>query len=382
MAADGRNERREFFATAPRGLEELLLTDLGAAGIASSRATAGGVVFSASLEQAYRACLWSRLTGRILLSLGDIPARDEAELHGGVLALPWEDHIPPAATLAVDFIGTSDALRHTLFGARRVKDGIADRLRALRGMRPDVDLEAPGVRVVARLHRDRLSLGIDISGPAHQRGYRSLAGAAPLRENLAAAVLLRAGWPTLAGAGAALFDPMCGSGTFLIEAASMASDAAPGELRPPGSHAWSGHDPALYQALREQARARRIAGSKAAGVLVGADRDDRVVAIARENARRAGFGEHLHFGVADIADQGRPEALRDAARGLLVCNPPYGERLGAASEAALVRLYARLGDLCREDFAAWRVAILSPDAPIAAHLGLRGARQYRIRNGP
>jgi len=198
MAAEGRKERREFFATAPRGLEELLVADLIAAGIASSRATAGGVVFAASIGEAYRASLWSRLTGRILLSVGDIPARDEAELHAGVMALPWEDHIPPGATLAVDFIGTSDALRHTLFGARRVKDGIADRLRSLRGVRPDVDLDAPGIRVVARLHRDRLSLGIDISGPAHQRGYRSLAGAAPLRENLAAAVLLRAGWPALA----------------------------------------------------------------------------------------------------------------------------------------------------------------------------------------
>ena len=358
------------------------MADLGAAGIASSRATAGGVVFAASIEEAYRASLWSRLTGRILLSVGDIPARDESELHAGVMALPWEDHIPPGATLAVDFIGTSDALRHTLFGARRVKDGIADRLRALRGVRPDVDLDAPGIRVVARLHRDRLSLGIDISGPAHQRGYRSLAGAAPLRENLAAAVLLRAGWPALAKEGAALCDPMCGSGTFLIEAASMASGAAPGERRPPGSPAWSGHDAALFAALREEAQSLRVAGSAGLGVLVGSDRDAKVIGIAHANAGRAGFAEHLQFAVADIADQGRPEALRDVGRGLLVCNPPYGERLGAASEAALARLYTRLGEICRDDFAGWRVAILAPDAPIAAQLGLRGARQYRIRNGP
>jgi 23S rRNA (guanine2445-N2)-methyltransferase / 23S rRNA (guanine2069-N7)-methyltransferase len=382
MGAQSRKGHKEFFATAPRGLEELLVSDLAAAGIGSARASAGGAIFSGSLEEAYRACLWSRVAGRVLLMVADIPARDEAELHAGVMDIPWEEHFPADTTLAVDFIGTSDSLRHTLFGARRVKDGVVDRLRAVHGSRPSVDLEAPGLRLVARLHRDRLGLGIDISGPAHRRGYRTSAGAAPLRENLAAAVLLRAGWPTLCAGGAALFDPLCGSGTFLIEAALMAAGAAPGERRACGSPAWAGHDPALLGRLREAARSARLAGTPGLPLLAGADRDARVIEIARGNADRAGFAEQLQFDVADITDEGRPPGLRDCQGGLLVCNPPYGERLGAASEAALVKLYTRLGDLAREEFADWRVAILAPDAPLAAHLGLRGARRYRFRNGP
>ncbi len=382
MSVDSRKRHKEFFATAPRGLEELLVSDLTAAGVGSARATAGGAVFSGSLEDAYRACLWSRVAGRVLLLVAEIPSRDEAELHAGVMGLPWEDHFPADTTLAVDFIGTSDSLRHTLFGARRVKDGVVDRLRALRGSRPGVDLDAPGLRLVARLHRDRLSLGIDISGPAHRRGYRSSSGAAPLRENLAAAVLLRAGWPALCAEGGALFDPLCGSGTFLIEAALMAAGAAPGERRECGSPHWAGHDHVLLARLREEARAARLEGTPRLPTLAGADRDARVIESARGNALRAGFGEQLQFGVADLADAGRPDMLRGVERGLLVCNPPYGERMGAASEAALVRLYERLGQVCREEFADWRVAILAPDAPIVESLGLRGARQYRIRNGP
>lgn len=382
MGVDSRKRHKEFFATAPRGLEELLVSDLSAAGVGAARATAGGAVFGGSLEDAYRACLWSRVTGRVLLLVADIPARDEAELHAGVMDVPWEEHFPAETTLAVDFIGTSDTLRHTLFGARRVKDGVVDRLRALRGSRPGVDLDAPGLRLVARLHRDRISLGIDISGPAHRRGYRTAAGAAPLRENLAAAVLLRAGWPALCAEGAALFDPLCGSGTFLIEAALMAAGAAPGERRDCGSPDWVGHDQLLLARLREQARQARMEGTPRLPMLIGADRDARVIEIAGGNAVRAGFGEQLRFSTADVMEEGRPGYLRERPRGLLVCNPPYGERLGAASEAAMAKLYSRLGELCREEFADWRVAILAPEAPLADQLGLRGARQYRIRNGP
>ena len=382
MGADSRKRHKEFFATAPRGLEELLVADLRAGGIADPRATAGGAVFTGDLEDAYRACLWSRVAGRILLLLADIPARDEAQLHAGIIDLPWEEHFPDESTLAVDFIGTSDALRHTLYAARRVKDGVVDRLRALRGMRPGVDLDSPGLRLVARLHRERVSLGIDLSGPAHRRGYRAAAGTAPLRENLAAAVLLRAGWPALAAEGAALFDPLCGSGTLLIEGASIASGAAPGEFRDWGSPQWLGHDWNLFVRLREETRASRLAGTPGLGAVVGADHDAAVIAIAAGNVRLAGFEGKLSFDVAELPSQGRPAALVGCERGLLVCNPPYGERLGAASLAALRQLYERLGTLCREEFADWRVAVLAPENELADSLGLRAARVYRFRNGP
>lgn len=377
----GTSDTAGFLATCPRGLEELLAAELRGAGIPSAHPCAGGARFAGGLREAYLACLWSRLASRVLLLLGEVDAADADSLRDGVEELPWEAHLPEGATLAVDFLGTSQTLRHSLFSARCVKDAVADRLRALRGSRPDVDLQDPGVRIVARLDRGRASIAIDLSGPAHRHGYRTEAGEAPLRENLAAAILLRAGWSRLSSAGAALYDPLCGSGTLLIEGAQIATGAAPGEFRAPGSPRWRGHEPALLAALREEARGARAAGTRGLGPLVGADHDPRVLQIAAANAARAGFEGRVLFHRAELQSSGRPPELAGCEAGLLVCNPPYGERLDAGATARLRRLYDTLGELVCGEFAGWHAAVIVPDNALGAALRLGTVRRYRMRNG-
>jgi len=376
--AGGRQAR--FFSSCAPGLEELLVAELRELGIEDARATAGGVQFGGSLEDAYRACLWSRVASRILFALAEVDARDADELYAGVVDLPWEQHIGAGATIAVDFIGTSEALRNTLFSARRVKDAVVDRLRAVTGLRPDVDVQSPDIRIVARLHRGKLALSIDLGGGAqHRRGYRSGTGAAPLKENLAAALLLRCGWPELAAAGGALYDPMCGSGTLLIEGALIAAGAAPGEWRAIATQKWRGHDAALWLHLSAQARELRENGLARLPPVFGADVDARVLEHAAANARAAGLGEHLRFEAISVAAQRRPAAMAQQ-RGLLICNPPYGERMGEFE--ALREVYADLGRLAREEFADWRIAVLTTEGPLVDCLDMRFERRYRFRNGP
>lgn len=370
-----------YLATCPRGLEELLAAELRAAGIDSAHPCAGGARFDGGLLEAYRACLWSRLASRVLLLLGEVDASDADSLRVGVGEIPWEAHLPEGATLAVDFLGTSQTLRHSLFSARCVKDAVADRLRALRGVRPDVELQDPDVRIVARLERGRASIAIDLSGPAHRRGYRTESGAAPLRENLAAAILLRAGWRKLSARGAALYDPLCGSGTLLIEGAQIASGAAPGETRAIGSPGWSGHDAARVAVLREEARTARETGTRGLGPLVGADHDPRVLRVAEANAARAGFAGRIQFHCAELDAVFRPAELVGCEAGLLVCNPPYGERLDAGATARLRRLYATLGELVCSEFAHWHAAVIVPDNEIGAGLRLGTVKRYSVRNG-
>ncbi|OQX30353.1 MAG: hypothetical protein B0D94_11730 [Candidatus Sedimenticola endophacoides] len=218
-----------LFATAPKGVEPLLQEELDALGCRDTRQRKGGVGFSGTLEDAYRACLWSRTASRVLLVLAEgVPADDADTLYGAVTALPWERQLGPGKTLAVDFVGTTRGITHTRFGAQRVKDAIVDRLRERSGGRPSVDLRNPDLRINVHLSHDQAQVAIDLSGEAlHRRGYRRSPVLAPLKENLAAALLLKAGWPAVAGAGGALLDPMCGSGTFVIEAAWIAADRAP-----------------------------------------------------------------------------------------------------------------------------------------------------------
>ena len=371
---------RRFFASCSRGLEELLLAELRATGIRDARAGAGGVQFSGTLEDGYRACLWSRVASRVLVVVAEVDARDAETLYQGVVDLPWEQHFTPGATMAVDFVGTSDELRNSLYSARRVKDGVVDRLRAVTGTRPDVDVRAPDIRVAARLHRGRVGLSIDLGGEAqHRRGYRGGTGAAPLKENLAAALLLRAGWPEIAAAGGALYDPLCGSGTLLIEGALMAAGAAPGEARAIARQKWAGHDAGLWTRMCNAATAARVAGIAGLGPIAGADVDARVLQHARSSALAAATDAHIVFMHAALAQQKRPTAMQGHG-GLLICNPPYGERLGEVEK--LRGLYAELGHLIREEFAGWRAAILTTDGPLPECTGLEFGRQYRFRNGP
>ncbi|HEY5997992.1 MAG TPA: THUMP domain-containing protein, partial [bacterium] len=221
-----------LFATCPRGVEGLLAAELAGLGAAGVKETVAGVAFAGTLETAYRACLWSRLASRILLAIAPVAAADAAELYAAVRALPWEEHLAPDGTLAVDFSGANPAIAHTVFGAQKVKDAIVDRFRERAGRRPSVDLARPDLRVNVHLGGTAARVSLDLSGESlHRRGYRAETVVAPLKENLAAAVLVRAGWLAVAAAGGPLLDPMCGSGTLPLEAALLAGDVAPGLLR-------------------------------------------------------------------------------------------------------------------------------------------------------
>ncbi|MCL7940677.1 bifunctional 23S rRNA (guanine(2069)-N(7))-methyltransferase RlmK/23S rRNA (guanine(2445)-N(2))-methyltransferase RlmL [Halomonas sp. ATCH28] len=374
----------DFLATCPRGIELLLADELAALGAVPGKTTVAGVHLRASLEGAYRICLWSRLANRLVLCLAQEEGVETPEtLRAAAAAIDWRDHLAPGATLAVDFHGRSEAIRHTRFGAQTVKDGVVDRLHAEERPRPDVDTREPDLRLYAHLHRGRLTLGVDLSGDSlHRRGYRRDVGHAPLKENLAAALLVRAGWPALAREGAPLVDPLCGAGTLLIEAAMMAADIAPGLARKRfGFHGWVGHDERCWRELRREAEARASIGRKRCrSRLFGFDESPPALAAAKANAMRAGVPALIELEGAALAGLERPAGLPDEPRGLVMTNPPYGERLGELPE--LVRLYGQLGERGKAAFPGWRMAVFTANPDLGHRIGLRAHKQYSLRNGP
>ena len=365
----------DFFATCPKGLESLLAAELTQLGAITVKETVAGVSFSGELETAYRACLWSRLASRVLLSLASFGVRDDMDLYLGISNISWENYFSAQQTLAVDFSGTSPSIRNTQYGALKVKDAIVDRFTKRGGMRPNIDKREPDIRIQVHLKREEVSVALDLSGPAlHQRGYRAGTGDAPLKENLAAAMLLRAGWQN-----EPFLDPMCGSGTLLIEAAMMATDMAPGLLRQRfGLTSLKLHDEPLWQSLLAEARVRAKRGLTGAENLkfLGLDSDYRVLNRARDNARAAGFGELIQFEEQDAAHLRNPWP---GVRGFIVTNPPYGERLGDFPE--LLKLYQELGQSLRQGFQGWRVSVLSASPDLLSCLRLRAEKQYRLFNG-
>lgn len=367
-----------FFATCPKGLEYVLRDELAALGADAHEALAG-VRCEGDLECAYRACLESRLASRILLPLSVFEASDADALYAGAQAVDWARHMAPDATLAIDASGSSGSIRHSGFAAQKVKDAIADQCRERFGVRPTIQIQDPDVRLNLRLHRGQATLSLDLSGePLHRRGWRRDAGDAPLKENLACAMLLRAGWPDIYRQGGALVDPMCGSGTLLVEAAWMAAGVAPALQRERfGFQAWRGHDQALWQRLVDAAKARADDGMRALRTcFFGSDSDPRMVAVATHNLQQAGVAG---FASLDKRPAEYLEPPAGFATGLVVTNPPYGERMGDA--ATLPALYAALGQRLRAGFAGWRAAVLTSEPALEHALGLRDARHYVLFNG-
>ena len=369
----------EFIASAPRGFADLLSRELAGCGAVELRERASGVAFRGSLECAYRACLWSRIANRVFLEIARFTARDRSELHEAARALDWRMHLAPGATLACDFSGRHPAITHSHFGALALKDAIVDALRASTGARPDIARERPDVRVHAHAHGPAVTLAIDLSGESlHRRGYRTAASQAPLKENVAAGVLLRAGWAELAARGAPFLDPLCGSGTLAIEAALIAGDRAPGLGRQYfGFLNWHGHDAALWAQLLREARARAAAGEATAVRVRGSDRDRHAVRAAIDNARRAGVERWTSFAVGWLRDAVPPAPAETP--GLLCTNPPYGVRLEDRASARAV--HRELGTLLRERFQGWSVAVLSGAPELGKELGLRAWRTHRVWNG-
>jgi 23S rRNA G2445 N2-methylase RlmL/23S rRNA G2069 N7-methylase RlmK/C1962 C5-methylase RlmI len=351
-------------------------------GLDNAKETVAGVHFSASTPDIYRVCLWSRLANRILLPIGSIYVSDADALYEGVKSLPWEEHLALEGSLTVDFTGTNTHIRNTQFGAQRTKDGVVDRLRDGRGRRPSVDRRRPDVRINVYLYRDQATISIDLSGDSlHRRGYRLSGGAAPLKENLAAGLLIRAGWPEIAKRGGALVDPMCGSGTFLAEGLMMAMDIAPGLARSRwGFSGWLGHIPAAWSPVREEAVERaRVGRSGTVPPVFGYDASGKAAGEARDTLETLGFADYAYIRRRELAELVQPNHQR-LEPGLVIANPPYGERLG--DEHALSHLYRFLGERLQREFVGWRAAIFTGNPMLGKQMAMRPTRRYKLFNGP
>jgi 23S rRNA (guanine2445-N2)-methyltransferase / 23S rRNA (guanine2069-N7)-methyltransferase len=363
-----------FVASSPRGFGDLLAAELRSFGAGDVRERALGVEFTGTLEVAYRACLESRVGSRVFLEVARFIAPTDASFYDAARAIDWRAHIDPSRTLACDFSGRHPEITHTRFGALRLKDAICDQLRDATGSRPDIATDRPGVRVHAHANGPDVTVSIDLSGEGlHRRGYRAQAGEAPLRENLAAGVLLRAGWPEKSKTASEFLDPMCGSGTLVIEAAMIAAHVAPGARRHYfGFFGWVGHDRLTWERVKRDALARE---QKPAFRLRGVDTDTGVLAAARENAARAGLAELITFDHGRLADA-RP-AVEGA--GFLATNPPYGVRLEDRDTARA--LMKQLGEVLRRNFSGWDAVILAGSADAGLELGIRAERVHTLWNG-
>jgi 23S rRNA (guanine2445-N2)-methyltransferase / 23S rRNA (guanine2069-N7)-methyltransferase len=367
---------RYWIATAPVGAASVLAEELAQFGAEDIRERSHDVKFQGTLEVGYRACLWSRTATRVYLSLGSIDATSSKSVYEAVKRIDWREHLAPGATLACDCSGGNESIRHTIYGSQLLKDAVCDNLRESTGERPNIQPERPDVLLHLHVEGPTALVSLDFSGESlHRRGYRSEGGRAPLKENVAAAVLLRAGWLQIAAAGGMLLDPMCGSGTFLTEGALIAADAAPAIDREYfGFLKWHGHDAALWARLREEALARRSA-RVARRCILGSDVDSEAVRMASANAAHAGVADWLHVEKRALGEVPRPRG----ETGLIVANPPYGERIGA--ESGLPELYSELGAVLRDRFQGWQAAILTGNPPLARNLGIYAKRSHRVFNG-
>lgn len=370
----------KLFLTCPKGIEQLLEDELKQLGLTETKQTVAGVQCQGELEDAYRICLWSRLANRVLMPLLETEAETADDLYQAVQQIDWLEHMRSQGTLLIDFTGRTQGINNTHFGALKVKDAIVDQIRDATGGRPSIDKVAPDLRINVRMHRGKLTIALDLSGDSlHRRAYRLKAGEAPMKENLAAAVLIRSGWPEKAVDTKIMLDPMCGSGTLLIEAATMAADIAPGLQRKRfGFSRWNGHQRQIWDDLVAEAQSRKAKGLLELDIhLFGRDQDKQVLRSARQNAERAGVDEFIDFSTCRLEDLDR-SVLPDG-NGLLITNPPYGERLGETQQ--LMFLYRHLGDKLKEQFAGWTAAIFTSNPDLCKVTGLRADKQYKLFNG-
>lgn len=364
--------------TCPLGLENVLEKELHDEGLTQTRFGEGQVKLTTDLEGMYKACLWSRVATRVMLPIANFKIDSADELYDGVKAIKWSDHMSASDTIAIDCHGTNHHIRNTQFGAVRAKDAIADYFVELSGERPNVQKEQPDVRIALRIKREVVTVSIDLSGESmHRRGYRQQGSMAPLKENLAAGLLMRAGWGRDCGL-TQLIDPMCGSATFLVEAAMMSLDIAPGLGRQYwGFKGWKQHDHRMWQQLMDFAKNRKKDPAELGLRFQGTDRDQRAIAAARESIKRAGM-----VGVIDVAMMPFQEHefdINPELPGLVITNPPYGERMG--DEMALIALYRQLGEWVVSHVRGWQFMMLTSNDHLARQIPARPEKSTRVING-
>lgn len=391
-------EIQQFFASCPKGLEILLKQELSGLGAVECRETIAGVYFSSDIESAYRCCLWSRLANRILKPVSEFFVDQPQDLLKGVTNISWDQYFSSDKTFIVDFTGVNDSIRHTQYGAQTVKDGVVDFFREFDGSRPSVSKDAPDVRINARLAKNKVHISLDYSGESlHKRGYRKGQGGAPLKENLAAAILLRSGWSTMLASAKplpiepeateasvplnlGLIDPMCGSGTLLIEGALIAAGIAPGltrmrfgfeKLKSFQSDLWSG-------LLAEAREAKKTGLAKPLPEFRGYDISHKVLDAAQDCIDAAGLNGIVRVLQKPAEDFKKP-THRKIDTGLFVCNPPYGERLGEVE--ALRDTYRQLGVVAKQELAGWSMGVFTGNVELGRELRLRPKKKYKLFNG-
>lgn len=397
----------QFFVSCPKHLEGLLEKECMAFIHKESRVRVHqqGLAFEGTLEEAYQICLWSRIANRVLLKLSEVPATNLETFVQGIQRIDWLEHIQPTQYLYIHFNGTNAFIRHSQFGAQKTKDAIVDQIREKTGSRPGVSPKN-SLHINVRLKKASADIAIDlVGGSLHQRGYRQRSGEAPLKENLAAALLMRGNWPEIAQQGGALVDPMCGSGTLLIEGALMAANCAPGLQRSDWSHHyWQQAQRPLFENLLQEAQKQRDQGLKQLPKMFGFDQDSKALNVARQNAQLAGLSNYISFTLGSFEEcqiqqldrlalslsatagpseiTSPPETthpINTHIKGLLVMNPPYGERMGNA--IALRPLYRKLGQHLREHFPKWSASMIVSDKELSHQTGLTASHRYKVKNG-
>jgi 23S rRNA (guanine2445-N2)-methyltransferase / 23S rRNA (guanine2069-N7)-methyltransferase len=368
-----------LFATTPKALEDLLADELRSLGASNIKTTVAGAYFEGDLATAYRVCLWSRIANRVLLKLSTFKVTSQDDLYQGVSKINWSAHLKPAGSFAVTFNAkNSTAIINTHFGALKTKDAIVDQLRTQFGERPNIDKDQPDIRVNVNLNGENAALSLDLSGESlHRRGYRDTTIEAPIKENLAAALLIRSRWPDIAKQGGTLIDPMCGSGTLLVEGAMLVADYAPGLLRDYyGFLGWKQHDAERWQKLLAEAEKRKYVGLTKLPNITGFDKDKRNINAALTHIANAGLHNKIHLECRDISDAAPAKSWQP---GLVICNPPYGERLGDEQETT--ELYKKFGVSLKAYFLHWQATMIISNPELGFRLGIRSQKPITFYNG-
>ncbi|OQY34246.1 MAG: 23S rRNA (guanine(2445)-N(2))/(guanine(2069)-N(7))-methyltransferase [Spirochaetaceae bacterium 4572_59] len=372
----------KIFATCPVFLEDLLEEEILRSGGKILKRNPGGHLFECTLKQMYHFILWSRIASRVLLYLGDFVCHSIDDVYKAAHEFSWENFMACENTISCACTVSSRTTIAPKSATLKTKDGIADYWRDKTGARPNVDRDNPDISVTMHIQDGEGTLYLDLSGEGlHKRGYRLDAGKAGLKENTAAAILYRAGWPRIAATGGGLIDPMCGSGTLLIEAAFMAAELPPNILRVGyGFFHWSGHDPDLWESTFDEAESLWEERKKNLSHLVGYDYDKDALAAALENIRRAGLEGFIHLEKKELSEFSVTDRMKKVS-GLIVTNPPYGQRIG--DKGALYSLYRTLGDLGRNpDLKGWHLSVISDDEGLLRSIGLKSSRKNKVMNGP
>ncbi|MEO0410018.1 MAG: THUMP domain-containing protein [Cyanobacteria bacterium P01_A01_bin.135] len=363
-----------YFATAARGLEPLVAQELTQLGAQNVKPGFAGVSFTGDRALLYRVNLWGRLPFRVLQQIGTRPSQDARQLYQGIQAIDWSQYLTPDQTFAVRATGKNQQLNHTHFTALQVKNAVVDQQRRQFGARSDVEIDAPDLQINVHIGKDtpkgsRATVSLDSTGESlHRRGYRPAVGAAPLKETLAAALLRLAGWTP----DQPFLDPLCGSGTLPIEAARQALNLAPGLGRSFAFETWPDFDPELWE--QQQAEARAQQRHRLDIPVVGSDRDGEVIQQAQHNAQLAGVADHITLLERDLVNLTPP-----ADHGVIICNPPYGDRLGTLE--MLRPFYKQLGDTFKQRCRGWTAYVLCGNTDLAKHIGLRASRRIPVFNG-